>query len=352
VVAASRGPGSASLAALKRELAAGWPPGLVVLTGDDLYHVDRAQRALIEALVPAEAAGFGLTVFGDAAVDLGVVLAAARSVGMFAPRRVVLVREVAVLDGDPEGLVAYAARPPAASHLIVRAPELDRRRKLHQALVQNGRLLEFVAGNPHDTRARIAEVAELARRAGLALDAEAQALIAEIGGGDLYRVESEIAKLAAWAGREPGRTLTTRDIAEVVVGSASFSGWEVASALLRADRGEALAALRKLLDGGEEPLRLLGGLASRARAMLQARAMVARGERAEVAVRSARIWGDPQAASCLARHDLERLLEFPALLLEADRTLKSRGLDPGAVLGAMIERMLPEQPRPGLGRRR
>ena len=349
MASASRARGSVALESVTRELTSGWPPGLVVLTGDDLYHLDRAQRALLQALAPD--GGFGLTVYGDEAVDVRDVVAAARSAGMFSPRRVVLVRDIRALDGDPEPLVEYATQPPPRSHLLVRAPELDRRRKLHLALVQHGRVLEFSAGDPHDGRARIAEAAELARQAGVRLDRDALAVLAAIGGGDLYRVESELAKLAAWVANDPGRTLTAADLREVVVGSPALSGWEVASAVLRGERGEALAALRKLLDAGEEPLQLLGGIAWRARTLLQARALVARGERPAAAVRQARIWGEPQAAASLVRHELPRLLHFPALLLEADRSLKSRGLDAGAVLGAMIDRMLLPAGSPDAGRR-
>ena len=42
-----------------------WPPGLTVLTGDDLYHLDRAQKALLETLVAPDESDFALTVFGE-----------------------------------------------------------------------------------------------------------------------------------------------------------------------------------------------------------------------------------------------------------------------------------------------
>ncbi|HKQ62971.1 MAG TPA: hypothetical protein VJS92_16895, partial [Candidatus Polarisedimenticolaceae bacterium] len=51
----SRAPAPAvQLAALRRELARGWTPGLTVLTGSDVYHLDAAQQALLDALAPAD----------------------------------------------------------------------------------------------------------------------------------------------------------------------------------------------------------------------------------------------------------------------------------------------------------
>jgi hypothetical protein len=41
----------------------------------------------------------------------------------------------------------------------------------------------------------------------------------------------------------------------------------------------------------------------------------------------------------LSRYRLEELLGFPALLYRANRTLKSRGLDRGAVLEELVDRM-------------
>ena len=90
-------------------------------------------------------------------------------------------------------------------------------------------------------------------------------------------------------------------------------------------------------------MRLIGGVAYRARGMLQARAMIERGVGAAQAVRASRLWGDStsRVVAGLQRYSLEELLAFPALLLEADRTLKSRAIAPLAVLESMLDRMLP-----------
>jgi DNA polymerase-3 subunit delta len=334
---------ASTLRAVVKELEQGWAPGLTVLTGGDLYHLDRAQRALIDALVPAETSEFALTVYGEQRVDVSTVVVAVRSAGMFSDRRVVLVRDVAALDGDPEPLATYASDPPASSHLIVRAAALDKRRKLHQALVKAGRVLQFDAVGLEDASRLAGDVVDLARDRGLKIDRTAATMLAEICGGDFYRIETELQKLEAWFAPDEERTITPEVLREVAAGSAALSGWEVASALLRHDRAAALESLHRLLDAGDEPLRVLGGLAYRARSILQARAMIERGMPPARAVGAARIWGeDPRrAAEGLSRYELQDVMRFPALLLEADRTLKSRALAPSAVLGSMLERMIP-----------
>lgn len=333
-------PGGLLLRRLRDELARGWPPGVTVLTGDDLYHLDRAQRLLVEGLSEARSSEFGLTVFGEEKVDVATVVAAARSVGMFAARRVVLVREVTALHGEVAALAEYGAHAPPGSYLLVRAPALDQRRKLHKILADCGKLLRFESAAPEDTGQLTADVNALAAEAELELDTAASAFLAQVCGGDLYRVESELAKLAAWlAGRS--RRVELEAVQQITAGSGLLSGWAAADAILLRDRSAALAAVRRLIEAGDEPLRIVGGLAFRARSMLTAKAMLEAGAGFGQVIQAARAWAYREKLERgLARYSLDELLGFPALLLEADRSLKSRSLDPCAVLESLVERMV------------
>ncbi len=333
-------PSRVVLRELHKRLEQGWPAGLTVLSGDDIYHLDVAQRALLAALLPAEATEFALTVYGEAKTDVGLVVAAARSAGMFAPLRVVLVRDVACLDGDPAALAEFAARPPAHGFLLVRAPELDRRRKLHQLLATAGTQLLFAA--PALGGDVAAEVRALAEARDLALDSEAATFLGELCGGDLYRVSGELDKIRDWLGESGRVAVDSATLRETAAGSGLLTGWEVADAVLERDGRSAAAALRRLLAGGEEPLRLLGAIAFRARAMLRAKALIDAGSPPQTAFRAARLWGPGPAAISrgLSRYTLRDLLGFPAELLRADRDLKSRAIAGGAILESAVSRLI------------
>jgi DNA polymerase-3 subunit delta len=338
-MAARSTPAPVALQRMLEELERGWPGGLTLLTGDDLYHLDRAQKALLESLVPQDAGGFGLTVYGDQRVEPGAVVAAARSVGMFSARRVVLVRDVSVFDGDPDPLAAYAADPPRDSYIVVRAPAIDRRRKLYQVLARSGKTVEFVA-----TPGSAAAVAAIASAKDLPIDREAAGLLAELCGGDFYRIDAELEKIRAWIG-EPQRPVDTAAVREVAAGSGLLSGWEMGVAIGRRDRRAALVAARRILDAGTEPLMVVGGLAFKARGMFRGKALLEQGVAGLDAVKRAGLFGDDprKIAEGLARYSPAELLAFPRLLLDADRTLKSRGLAPRAVLESLVDRMMPER---------
>lgn len=332
-------PGATVLREVRKALAKGWPPGLTVLTGEDIFHLDAAQKALLEHLVPEDASGFALTVLGEGKTETAELVAAARSSPMFAPRRVVLLRDISVLEGDPGPLSGYAESPPSHSYLLVRADKLDLRRPLHKTLYGGGQLLEFGVAEPGGSPEQLRELGELARVRGLELDRAAALLLLEVCAGDLYRVQSELDKLEAWlAGEQEGeRRVNLEAVREVTSGGGALSGWEVADAVLERDLEAAYRAVRRFVEAGEEPIRLVGGLAWRSRGLIQAKAMQESKASGDQVVAAARAWSyKDRFLKGLSRYTLKELGAFPAILLAADRRLKSRSLDSLSVLESLV----------------
>ena len=337
----STGPwGGAALKTVLARIQSGWPPGLTVLTGDDLYHLDQAQAKILDHLVPDKTAAFGLSILGDDSISTSALVGAARSSGMFASRRVVFLRDIAGLEGDPEPLTAYAASPGSESFLIVRAPKLDRKRKLHKALAEAGACLAFRApAGDAEFKALAAEMTAMAAARGVRLEPAAAGLLREVFGADLNRIASELDKLASWLGCEggPAAPVDAATLRELIAGSEILTGWELADTVTKRDAVEAIAAARRLLLSGKEPIVILGGLASRARSLLRAKALTEAGVSLKDVIDGARAWYFRDAlATGLKRYTMTELLNMPARFLEADRCLKSRALDKGAVLETLV----------------
>jgi DNA polymerase-3 subunit delta len=330
----------ATLAQMRKKLSRGWPSGLTLLTGEDRYHLDTAEREILEVLAPRESSEFALTIFGDEKTDIATVITAARSIGMFSPRRVVLVKDASMLDGDPEAIKLYANSPPPESYLLVRAPKLDKRLKLYKALRSKGSTtLTFDATkNEREHRTLIPELKELAVKRDLRLKKEAAELLVLAARGDLYRMVAELDKLRDWLGG--GGEVTAEMIRKIGSGGGLIAGWEVANAVASRNRSAALTETRRLIDSGEEALRILGGLAWRARVMLQAKGMLDMGISANEVYSALPTWGwKKELVNGMRDYTLQELLAFPALLLQADRRLKSRSLGPRAVLEDLVDRM-------------
>jgi DNA polymerase-3 subunit delta len=341
-----RGPaGAAVLQRLRERLERGWEPGVTLLTGEDRFHLDAAERALLRHLAPEGGDEFAITVVGQGRIDAAELVAAARSVPMFVERRVVLLREVGALEGDPAPLVAYMKAPPPRSHVLIRAPKLDLRRPLHKALLGGAQVLEFHPVEDPGAYEVRREIGELAARRGLRLGRGVADFLGGACGGELYRVSSELDKLAVWLGPGDRRQVELDDARQIVFGGGVWSGWEVANAVMERDLGAALVAVRRLLEAGEEPLRIVGGLAWRARTLLQGKAVESRGMTATKAAQAVRAWPREPFERALGKYSMEDLLGFPSRLLRADRFLKSRTLDPTAVLESLV-RDLVEGARP------
>ena len=91
---------------------------------------------------------------------------------------------------------------------------------------------------------------------------------------------------------------------------------------------------------------MLGGIAWRARVMVEAKALLSRRTPPREVVSATRAWqyGDRLLAG-LGRYSMDELLQFPNLLRTADRALKGGLVPGGAVMEDLVERMT-GQPAP------
>lgn len=323
-----------------RRVAEGWPSGLTTFTGDDAYHLDAAYESVLASLVPDRSDPFAWTSLAATKIPTVDAVEAACASGMFSRRRVVVVRDGAALDGSPDPLERFAAKPPESSWLLVRAPRLDRKRKLHQALLA-GTALEFrLPADRGEAGEAAREVVEMARARGLSIRPDAAAFLLDACRLDLHRAARELERLRDLAG--DGETdWPLERLREHVAGNEAMSGWEIGDAVARRDLPGGWRAVRRLLDRGHEPIPILGGLGWRARVFAAAQARVAAGEPPRAVARSAGAWRWEEALEeGLSRYRWDEVLAFPARLLEADRALKSRGLSGSAVLESLVEDLI------------
>lgn len=261
--------------------------------------------------------------------NLERAVAAAEQLPMMASRRVIRVTDVrisaagirdTITEAHEAALSAYLSNPSPHTVMIFVADELNGVRKMGKLLREKAVAVEFTALDERD----LAEHARSkVREAGAEIDeATLRFLLSQIG-PDVRRLTNEITKLATAA--MPDRMITPKLIEELVPNSREISNFDLTDHLVAGRRAKALAALKKILDDGAEPLALLGLISYNYRRLLIAKDMMSRGvDRGEVSKALKMRYSDQEHFLAAARRaDASSLKNAIKRLAQADVAIKS-----------------------------
>jgi DNA polymerase-3 subunit delta len=323
------------------------PGGYVyILYGEDAFGRDEAVVTLKERMRSLPAGEHNLTELGPE-TTVAALRQAADVVPFLADRRMVFVRGLlgrlagrgAARRGRQTTRKTSNDNAPDEYQLLLDyLPDVPQTTSL--VLVEEGRLNPepLVAAIPRG-RAAVREYARVldvprwvrdrASLIGVDVDEAAIRELAQLGGSDLRRLDSELRKLADYAA---GRNVSRADVREMVVGR-EVQTWALLDGLAERRADKALRALRALFSQGESPEALLGrDIAPHYRRLMVARelSLASREERARVDITAlglnpATVGKWTEQAAAFDREELERALE---LLLELDRQIKTGETSP------------------------
>lgn len=334
------------------QLARKTPPA-VVLLGEDAYLRDECRKRLVEANVAEAVRDWAVTRFSLREQPLDAVLQQAQTLPMLAPRQVIFAGEAERIEklsdeerqAAVEALEGYLDDPAPFTVLVLEVAKLDERMKLAKLLFEKATVVP-VTLDDRDPEKRIAYAVLLmegmAKDAGVAIDSEAAAQLADCLDGSLALIRTELEKLAAYVGA--AKRIGAADVAAVVVGAKKYSVWQLADMLATGQRQRALQFLDSVLREGEEPAGIVGALAWMYRALLIAQELPAHTNKFQAA---GRLRMRPDTAELAIRQSKAipraRLLAGIEALAEADSALKS-GL--GASNRAVMEFLLTQLTAP------
>jgi DNA polymerase-3 subunit delta len=246
-----------------RDLNERGPRPVYLFLGSEPYRREACRRALIERALPPDGRDAGYTPRDLDGTSLIEVLDDARSLSLFAPRRVIWAGSAeSVLprgkqSEDPaaaSALADYVARPTPGVSLVFEASrhewQGEGKRRLERVAQHFGAVPEanrvlFAPYTPDEAR-RLAR--ELAKEAGLKAGEAELELLAEATGYDAARIAVEIEKLRLFAGEA---AVTPADVARLVPSARAATIFELVAALGRGDRRSALEILDTLVQEGE-----------------------------------------------------------------------------------------------------
>jgi len=201
------------------------------------------------------------------AEGVGTIVAAARTLPMMAPRRIVAVlqaetllvpkRESEAATRALEQLEALINDPERQTTIVFVASSVDRRSRMFKLLQKQATIVECGAiADQADAerwiRARIAA-------AGAELDPAAARFLVERAGLDVKRLRAEVDRLLLYA---LGQKRISIDDARAIAGPvALLDDWAMTNAIEAGQAGEALRQLALMLEAGAPPEKVLGQLA-------------------------------------------------------------------------------------------
>lgn len=319
---------------LFRNLSKGKIPELLFLHGKEPFLLQRAVRLVRKAVLAAEQDDFNDNQFYGKEATAVAITEAACTLPVFASKRLVTVKDAHLLAAaELDALISYLKDPVPETCLLFVAEKIDSRRKFFQQFKKSGTLIEF---KPLSERELPGHVRSFLDERDYRISGDALDLFCSMVGDSLHEVHGELEKLLTYLG---DRTLIdVADVQAVVSRGRAENIFELGNAVGRGDASQALALAKKLMDGGEAPLKILSLLVRHFRQLWKVRELqVQNSPPREIAATAGVPFFVVQPmivqGKRFSRLDFQRSYE---LFLETDLAMKSSGADAEALLESLL----------------
>lgn len=311
-----------SLSNLQRSLQSGTGAPVYLLFGPESYLRGEAARAITEAALSNTL----LREFNESSFSLlsgngaSEVVAAANQLPMMSDRRVIRITDFGKLrEQEEEILISYVENPSPSSVVIFNTEDLDKRKRLSKVLLSQSKVVEFPALKDGEAKNWVkSRLQEL----GVTCDERALSDLITLVGTDVQTLHSELDKLASGAG-DTGR-ITLEMVDELIGRSRELSNFDLGDHLIARNRKRALETLHRLLEGGSQPVMLLGAIAGNYHRLALAKDALTRGSRDDVFRVTPMPFNKRNAfLASLQRTDAPRIAQGIKLIAAADLAIKT-----------------------------
>jgi DNA polymerase-3 subunit delta len=307
---------------------------LYLLVGAETYLRDTAADTIIDAaLSETLLREFNQTSFSLLNQNAHAAIAAAEQLPMMSGRRVVRISDFGKLrEADEDALINYVLRPAETSVVIFVATDLDKRRKLTKALLENSVVVDFPALSHGEAKAWLrTRLKELKTAA----DDQALSELLDLVGTDVQTLNSELDKLAA--ATVDSRRITIETVEELTGRTRELSNFDLGDHIVARNRKRALEVLHRLLEGGTPPVMLIGLLASNYHRLALAKDVLQRGSKEDVyRVVPLPAFKRNAFMSTLQQLDAKRIARDIQLIAAADLAIKTSQATPRLQLELLV----------------
>lgn len=322
---------------LYRQLQSAQIPPLILLYGQEPFLVQRAVHAVRRAVLADENDAFNDHQFVAREAKAEQILEAALTLPVFAPRKLVTVKDFHLLPAAELDLLSdYLENPVAETCLLLVADKIDARRKFFQQFKQAGCLVEF---KPLMEKHLPRHVRQVLDQHDVKISEDALALFCAMTGGSLYEIHGELEKLVNYIG--PAQLIDVKDVQAVVSRGRAENVFELGRAVGQGRAEKALTLVLRLSAEGEPPLKILSMLVRHFRQLWKVRELqVKKYSPKDIA----QLAGVPffvvdgliQQGKRFSRSDFLSIFE---LFIETDLAMKSSGADAQSLLDQLVLRL-------------
>jgi len=255
---------------LQQQLSEGKILPVYVLTGSEELMKREALQALEKAVLEDRPRAFNETRFRWKETSAEEVIAVCSTLSMMGGRRLVVVKDVDGLRGDPATALAnYLEDPNPQCTLVLVATKVDLRLKLYKRVKKVGRVETF---KPPYSNQLGRWVQDRARSKSVSIDGDAASLLGDIIGDRLTALDEALERLILYVATPEGPIrIRLEDVEACIARTRVHTVFELTDALGRRKTGDALQILDAMLGAREQPIRILAMVARHLRRLWQAR---------------------------------------------------------------------------------
>ncbi len=243
-----------------------------LLVGQESYYIDETIKKMKQAMGPIEEAE--IIIFDLDEQPLDYVIDEADTIPFFTERKLIIAKNASFLKAAEKGkekiehnlarLEAWLGHPTDTAVTVFIAPyeKLDERKKVTKLMKSKAYMLEAITPQENDLYSWIRTIVN---GYGKEIEDEALVKLVEMVGPNMLQLQIEVEKLSLYLGED--HLITQPLVEDLVAKTLEHDAFKMLNAYLGNRQQEALAIYHDLLRQKEEPIALVGLLASNIRTM-------------------------------------------------------------------------------------
>ncbi|MBI3399165.1 MAG: DNA polymerase III subunit delta [Deltaproteobacteria bacterium] len=237
----------------------------------DSYLIEEAVQDIKAKVLSSAFKDMNYNSYDPKETDAETIISTAQTFPVVAQKRLVIINRAESLSRSQQEAILFYIKNPATTTcliLLVLADKVDKRLSLFSELEKAGYLFYFKA--PSDAQLPF-WIKKEAERLGKKIDDDAIGVFLEAVGSELMDIKQEIDKLALFVGERD--RIKIEDVETAVANGRVDTVFDLADSIGRRDLRRGMINLKRILEQGEEPVKIMGMIVRQFRIIWRVKAL-------------------------------------------------------------------------------